>query len=261
MGPRGFAGMLTRSVYLATAILALAGGQALATDYWVDPTGSGGLGNGTRTFITPQAAFAAIPAGTAANPTRVLVYPSTYTGQCTVNKNFVDVIGLGADPSQTVFTDNLTTTIQNATFTVTTNHFTASNVTFANSTPNGSNGHPTVQALAMADQGDENAFQNCNFNGFQDTLYNAGGRAYFNTCTITGIHRFHVRQFDRCHQSPARSIVPPAAQRLTAANTSSQHTRRLRHHEQHDYQFRNESDRSRPARGSSPPEATPTSFT
>ena len=51
----------------------------------------------------------------------------------------------------------------NASTTVNTNHFTAANVTFANSTPIGSNGKATIQALAMYNSGDQNAFQNCRF--------------------------------------------------------------------------------------------------
>src|SRR5204862_4226277 len=41
-------------------------------------------------------------------------------------------------------------------------------------------------AVALLLQGDQQAFTNCHFMGYQDTLYTKGGRAYFNNCFVTG---------------------------------------------------------------------------
>ena len=50
---------------------------------------------------------------------------------------------------------------------------------------------PTAQttnspAVALLLQGDQQAFKNCKFLGYQDTLYTKGGRAYFTNCTVSG---------------------------------------------------------------------------
>ena len=44
----------------------------------------------------------------------------------------------------------------------------------------------TSQAVALLLQGDEQAFSNCKFLGYQDTLYTKGGRTYFKNCTVSG---------------------------------------------------------------------------
>ena len=44
----------------------------------------------------------------------------------------------------------------------------------------------TSQGVALLLQGDQQAFQNCNFLGYQDTLYTKGGRTYFNNCYVSG---------------------------------------------------------------------------
>jgi pectinesterase len=208
-----FVGVVCASALLGSTV-------ARATDYYVDPTGQGGLGDGTRTYLTVQAALTAVPAGTSTAPTCVLVAPGTYNEQVTLsNKAFVDLIGTGTSAAQTVLTYNLTTSIGNASVTINANHFTASNLTFANSTPNGSNGHPTVQALALAVQGDENAFRNCRVTGFQDTLYAAGGRDYFNNCYISDITDFMYGSatavFDSC-----TIFTPVGKGHVTAVNTA-----------------------------------------
>src|SRR5262249_53284169 len=82
-------------------------------------------------------------------------------------------------------------------------------VTFANSTNTPyiiSTGHKAVTptgdyttgnsqtssapAVALKVQGDENAFLNCKFLGYQDTLYVDGGRAYFKNCYVSGKNDF-----------------------------------------------------------------------
>ncbi len=45
-------------------------------------------------------------------------------------------------------------------------------------------------AVALLLQGDQQAFQNCKFLGYQDTLYMKGGRAYFTNCVVSGDNDF-----------------------------------------------------------------------
>lgn len=177
------------------AILNLYPALATAADYYVNPNGEA-AGN---TFTSLQAAINAAPAGTAANPTRLILSPGVYnTQQITVpsNKTYLDLLGADPNPADTVIEYGL-----NANFVVNgsavgtggsssvnlyANNFTAANVTFANTTPQPAPGAATVQALAILSEGDEEAFTNCNFIGFQDTMYLANGRSYFNNCFING---------------------------------------------------------------------------
>ncbi len=182
---------------LCASVVTLLGysGLAAASDYYVNPNGVA-QGN---TFTNLQSAIDAAPAGTAGNPTRLILSPGMYNlQQITVpgDKPYLDIIGSGAGPSNTVIEYGLdANSVVNGTtvgtggsssFNLYANHFTATNVTFANSTPQPAPGGATVQALALLSEGDEEAFANCNFIGFQDTMYLANGRSYFNHCFING---------------------------------------------------------------------------
>jgi pectinesterase len=132
----------------------------------------------------------------------------------------IDLIGLGSSPDSVVITSTLdsgyitsgTTTIGTtncATLQLKGNNQAARNITFANSTdtayivgtghvavdPNGNytggNSQTASQpAVALLLQGDGQAFSNCKFLGYQDTLYTKGGRAYFTNCTVSGDNDF-----------------------------------------------------------------------
>jgi pectinesterase len=171
----------------------LGGPSAWGTDYYVDPTDKGPFGNGLDTFTTVQAAINGSATGTAANPSRILIYPGTYDEQITVGSNrpYLDLVGLSTNPANIVLTFDLNaTSVVNgsavgtqgsASTTISASNFTAANLTFANSTPQG-----IAQAVALLSQGDKNAFLNCQFTGFQDTLYAKSGRDYFTNCYVTG---------------------------------------------------------------------------
>jgi pectinesterase len=173
--------------------VALLSATVRANNYYVDPTGPGPLGNGTNTYTNVQAALSGVPAGTAANPSRIYIDPGTYTQQLSLsNKAYVDLIGVGSNPSQTVLTYDLNANSPNgsggtigttgsSSTTIRANNFTASNIAFANSSAYGSG-----QAVALKAQGDEMAFENCDFIGYQDTLYADDGRQYFTNCYVTG---------------------------------------------------------------------------
>jgi pectinesterase len=93
------------------------------------------------------------------------------------------------------------------------NNFTAVNITFANTTPYG-----TAQAVALLAQGDEEAFSNDRFLGFQDTLYLKNGRSYFQNCYITGTVDYIFGNGTAVFQNSVISSSAPGT--VTAANTN-----------------------------------------
>ena len=120
------------------------------------------------------------------------------------------VIGTTGNPNDVVITSYLdgalsaVGTTGSASLQLKGKNTTALNITFANSvdTPyivnvshlamnaDGTNS-ATAQTsnapcVAIKLTGDNQAFQNCRFLGYQDTLYSAGGRAYFNNCYVSG---------------------------------------------------------------------------
>jgi Pectin methylesterase len=78
------------------------------------------------------------------------------------------------------WTDDLIKT--SATITISGNGFQAQDITFQNTAG------PVGQALAITITSDKNIFINCNFLGYQDTVYfpKAGMRSYFKECLIAG---------------------------------------------------------------------------
>ncbi|XP_031499166.1 putative pectinesterase 63 [Nymphaea colorata] len=78
------------------------------------------------------------------------------------------------------------TTMFSATVAVESNYFMAVNIIFENSAPKPRPGEKGGQAVAMRISGDNAAFYNCRFLGFQDTLYDHSGRHYFKNCLIQG---------------------------------------------------------------------------
>jgi pectinesterase len=195
---------------VVVAVTATSAARAMAADYYVDPSGKGPSGNGTNTFTTVQAAINGVPAGNATNPTRITIYPGTYTEHLSVpsNKTFLSLIGQTGNPADVTLTYNLNATSSNgsggtvgtsgsASTTVSAANFSASNITFANSTPYG-----IAQAVAFLSQADKTTLLNCKFNGFQDTLYLKQGRDYLAHCVVNGtvdyIFGNSTSVFDNC---------------------------------------------------------------
>ncbi|MGC8540014.1 MAG: pectinesterase family protein [Phycisphaerae bacterium] len=185
----------TGAVLAAIAVASFFPNFAAAEDYYVNPNGV----TGGNTFSSLQAAIDAAPAGTAADPTRLFLSPGVYESQqitISGDKPYLDIIGTGASAADTVIEYGLNANSVVGGATVGTggsssvnlyaNDFTASNVTFANTTAQPAPGAATVQALAILSEGDQEAFTNCNFIGFQDTMYLANGRSYFQNCFVNG---------------------------------------------------------------------------
>lgn len=203
--------------------------SAFAADFYVDPNYAGANGaafNGyAGAYNSVAAALASsggVPAGAAAlNPNRLFFAPGTYnvgTTSLSYSRANVALIGLSGNPDDVVITSTLDAgynpgsgalgTTGSATLQLKGNNQSARGITFANSTntpyiiqhgiavsPSGSyvgnNAQTTNQpAVALLLQGDQQAFQNCKFMGYQDTLYTKGGRSYFGNCYVTGDNDF-----------------------------------------------------------------------
>lgn len=151
--------------------------------------------DGSGQYRTIQAAINAIGRGNS-KLVEVDVKAGTYDEQVTVDKPFVCLAG--EHPTTTVITGtNGTNIIEGGTVLVTANDFSASNLTFRNSAPDGSG-----QAVALMAQGQRQQFFNCRFVSYQDTLFANEGTQYFRNCYIQGntdyIFGYSTAVFDRC---------------------------------------------------------------
>jgi pectinesterase len=177
---------------------------------------------GAYNSITAALGTGGVPSGASvANPNRVFVAPGTYntanvTGVSLSNsKNNLVLVGTTGNPNDVVITSTLDSsynpgagalgTTGSSTLQLKGNNVTAAYITFANSTNTPyivNTGHKAVTptgdyttgnaqttngpAVALLLQGDQQAFSNCRFLGYQDTLYTKGGRSYFSNCYISG---------------------------------------------------------------------------
>src|SRR5262245_19934693 len=210
------------SFVLCTAITARATKYLVDPNYaGVDGASFSGYAGAYKTVVAALGA-SGVPAGaSAANPNRIYFAPGTYntanvTGVSLVNtRSNIALIGLSGNPDDVVITSTLDATYNpgsgaigttgSSTLQLRGNNTSALHITFANSTdtpyivnvahqavsPQGS--YATVQtqtsnsqAVALKIQGDQQAFQDCKFLGYQDTLYVNGGRAYFKDCYVNG---------------------------------------------------------------------------
>ncbi|GLT56527.1 hypothetical protein SLA2020_295620 [Shorea laevis] len=151
--------------------------------------------DGTGDFLTVQQAIDAVPFSNTRR-TVIRLRPGIYRQPVYVpkTKNFITLEG--HSPEHTVITWNNTATkidhhqvsrlIGTGTFGCGTvivegEDFIAENVTFENSSPQGSG-----QAVALRVTADRCAFYNCRFLGWQDTLYLHYGKQYLKDCYIEG---------------------------------------------------------------------------
>jgi pectinesterase len=214
----GFASLACASSYLIDPNYTGTEGAAQGQYTGVYSTITGALGS--------VAGVTAVPSGASAtNPNIIYIEPGTYntaadahaTGVSLSNsKSNIALVGLSGNPNDVVITSTLdssyitsgTTTIGttgSASLQLKGNNVSAENITFANSTDTpyiATQSHQTVSptgnyttgqtqssnapAVALLLQGDQQAFSNCKFLGYQDTLYTKGGRTYFTNCTVSG---------------------------------------------------------------------------
>lgn len=168
----------SKSFLLAAGLLAAAGSYAGAeTIVYVG-------GSGTGHYTTLQAALNALPS----TGGEVEVEPGTYTGQATVSKPNVWIIGQGTSASATVLTDDGSITTSgsdeaSATLNVTNaaTGFYLENIQVQNTYTQ--EGHTQVQAVALFILSDETVMRNVRIIGRQDTLYLGSEGCSSSTCT------------------------------------------------------------------------------
>jgi pectin methylesterase-like acyl-CoA thioesterase len=135
--------------------------------------------NGSGKFSTIQAAVNSIAANNTAL-IQISLKAGTYNEQVTINKNNVCLLGETAE--STLISNAAGTNISTGgTIMVTGNDFSAANVTFKNSAPDGSR-----QAVALMSKGLRHQLTNCRFVSYQDTSYVNTGAQYFKNCYIQG---------------------------------------------------------------------------
>lgn len=166
--------------------------------------------DGTGNFKTVQAALNAVPLNNK-KPFIIFIKAGVYYEklQLDSSKNYVTLEG--EDKFRTVLTYNDHTgkidpkgdtinTRSSWSFRILANHFTARNIHFRNDA-----GFNAGQAVAVESDGDQAAFYNCRFTGFQDVLFTNSdkSRQYFQDCYIEGTTDFIFGSstvwFERCH--------------------------------------------------------------
>ncbi|KAK8511290.1 hypothetical protein V6N13_013707 [Hibiscus sabdariffa] len=144
--------------------------------------------DGSEKYKTVGEAVAEIPKK---NTKRVVIHikAGVYTERIDIPKGMTKVMFIGDGPTKTIITESVSvdktkpkpTTFHTQTVAATGISFIAKDIGFENSI--GPEGH---QAVALRASGDMQAFYNCHFNGYQDTLYAHIGRQFYRDCTMTG---------------------------------------------------------------------------
>jgi len=164
--------------------------------------------DGSGDYKTVQEAINAAP-DRSNTRTEIFIKTGTYKERIVVPIEKTNITMIGEDVKTTVLTfDNYASkldtagkplgTSRTASFYVYGRGFSAKNITFENSAG------PVGQALAIYVAGDEAAFFNCRFLGFQDTIYTngRGTREFYKDCYIEGTTDFifgaATAMFDNC---------------------------------------------------------------
>jgi pectinesterase len=164
--------------------------------------------DGSGDFRTVQEAINAVP-DFRKNETRIFIKKGTYKEKLVLAGSKTNVVFIGEERETTKLTyDDFASkknrfgeeigTTGSTSFYVFGDGFRAENITFENSSG------PVGQAVAVRIDGDQVAFINCHFNGFQDTLYPHGEKShqYYHNCVIEGtvdfIFGWSTAVFDRC---------------------------------------------------------------
>lgn len=158
-------------------------------DIVVDAKGSGD-------FLTVQEAINSVPL-LKQEETKIYIKNGVYKEKLDLPKDKINVTLMGEDKAKTILTyDDYASKKNEAganigtsgsySFAVGGDNFKAENITFENSSG------PVGQAVAVRIDGDKIIFNNCNFLGFQDTLYTRadGSRQYYKNCYIEGTTDF-----------------------------------------------------------------------
>jgi pectin methylesterase-like acyl-CoA thioesterase len=140
----------------------------------------------------------------------IAIQPGTYRERVVIpqDRPRVTLLGMGNDPASTVITYNMSAAAAGGTFLSSTvdvegAEFEASNLTLENSYGPGS------QAVALSLHSDRAVLRHCRLIGWQDTLYLASGREYFDECYIEGAIDFIFGNARAVfHECEIRSVGP-----------------------------------------------------
>jgi len=164
--------------------------------------------DGSGDFRTVQEAINAVP-DFRKNETQIFIKKGTYKEKLVLAGSKTNVVFIGEERETTILSYNDFASKKNrfgeeigttgsTSFYVFGDGFRAENITFENSSG------PVGQAVAVRIDGDQVAFINCRFSGFQDTLYPHGEKShqYYRNCIIEGtvdfIFGWSTAVFDRC---------------------------------------------------------------
>ena len=179
--------------------------------------------DGSGQFTTVQSALDTIP-GDSSEERVIVIKPGRYEGRVRVypEKSFVTLRGDEKEAARTILTFNRysgmddpeapgrkVSTAGSETALFQGDNFTAENITFENSAT------ALAQAVAVRTLGDKQAFRNCRFLGWTDTLFADGQRTYFRDCYIEGridfIFGTATAVFENCHLHSKNGGVITAA--------------------------------------------------
>lgn len=165
-------------LWLSLSVSGKANGQESSGSVFVGDVSQ----NGNAQFSTIQSAIDAVPSA-AEDPSTtryvIFVHPGRYQEIIQVEKK-APILLLGVNPQSTVIT-NSNSIKDGFSSRIRSRHFIACNITFENTHGWG------IQAFSVTIKGSYNAFYNCRFLGWQDTLYLAGmGPYFFQNCYIEG---------------------------------------------------------------------------
>jgi len=164
--------------------------------------------DGSGDYRTVQEAINAVP-DFRKNETRIFIKKGIYKEKLILPESKTNVVFIGEEPETTILTyDDFASkknrfgedigTTGSSSFFIFGDGFRAENITFENSSG------PVGQAVAVRVDGDQDAFINCRFLGFQDTLFPHGEKShqYYLNCTIEGtvdfIFGWSTAVFDHC---------------------------------------------------------------
>lgn len=141
--------------------------------------------DGSGDFPTIQRAIDHAPTVTGGQRLVIEIRPGTYRERVMIPQDRARVTVRGADAATTVVTAGMSAktaggTFFSATVEVQGSEFEAENITFENTFGTGS------QAVAISVHSDRAVFRKCRFTAWQDTLYAAHGRQYYQDCYIEG---------------------------------------------------------------------------